>query len=395
MMERPCVVRLSTVPSFLWSFVDGQARFLRARGFDYHAVASPGPLLDRFAQREGVTVHAVEMVRRIAPLTDISGLARLTALFTHLQPHLVHGSTPKAGFLAMVAAQVAGVPVKLYHAPGLRWWTLRGLRRRLVMDSERLACGLAEAVLCAGPSVRAAMVDHGVCPADKAIVLAHGHTNGVDVDGRFNPQAMPEGTRTRVRATLGLPEDAPVAGFVGRLTADKGIEELAQAWPLVRERLPGARLLLVGAFEEFDPVSARARESLGADPTVVLSGWVEDAAPLYAAMDLCVIPTHREGFPTIALEAGAMGLPVVGTDAIGCVDAIVADETGVMVPVGDTAALAGAVRAYLIDADLRHRHGAAGRERVVRDFRREILWEAMLEQYRRLLARHGQPVPAE
>ena len=394
MADRPRLIRVSTIPAFLWSFVDGQARFMAEKGFEVHGVASPGPVLDRFGEREGVSVHAVPMYRRISPGADLVGMARLTRLFRGLRPHIVHGSTPKAAALSMYAAALARVPVRIYHAPGLRWWTLGGLRRRLLMAAQRRACALADAVLCAGPSVRDALVEHRICPADRTIVLGHGHTNGVDARGRFDPAALAAGTRQRVRAQLGIPPNAVVVGFVGRLTGDKGIEQLTRAWPLIHDCDPAAHLLLAGDFEEFDPVSAQCRELLSADPSVTLVGWIDDVVPIYAAMDICIIPTHREGFPTIALEAGAMGLPVVGTNAIGCIDAIVQGETGVMVEVGDTSGLVAAVSAYLDDADLRRRHGAAGRERVVRHFDRELIWREMRDHYVRLLAERGLPLPA-
>jgi len=393
MAERPRLIRVCTVPAFLWSFADGQARFMTEQGFEVHGVASPGPVLERFGEREGVAVHAVPMLRRISPGADVVALGRLLRLFRRLRPHIVHGSTPKAAALSMYAAALARVPVRVYHAPGLRWWTLSGVRRRLLMAAQRRACALAHAVLCAGPSVRDAMVEHGICPAEKTIVLGHGHANGVDARGRFDPATVPAGTRQRVRAQLGIPADALVVGFVGRLTGDKGIEQLTHAWPLIRDRDAAAHLLLAGQFEEFDPVSGQCRELLSADPSVTLAGWIDDVVPIYAAMDICVIPTHREGFPTIALEAGAMGLPVVGTNAIGCVDAIVQGETGMMAEVGDTSGLVAAVGNYLDDADLRRRHGAAGRERVVRHFNRELIWREMRDHYVRLLGERGLPLP--
>jgi len=373
--------------------MDGQGAYLKERGFDVHCISSPGELLDKFAQREGVPVYPVTMHRAISVGADAVAGIRLLGLFRRLRPDIVHGTTPKAAALALIASRILGVPVRIYHAAGLRWWTLTGARRRLTMLGEKIGCSMAHLVICASPSVREAMVAHGLCPAEKAVVLGSGHTNGVEVEHRFNPERFDADTLTRMRAQFGIPAGAVVAGFVGRLVRDKGIEELAAAWQLVRDQVPSLHLLLVGHFEKWDPVSQEARHLLETDPRVHLAGWLEDVIPAYAAMDMCVLPSHREGLPTVALEANAMRLPVIAADAIGSVDAVVDGVTGRLVPVDNAEALAAAIRRYADDPELRGRHGDAGRERVCREFSRPVIWEELVGHYIRLLKEKGRPLP--
>jgi len=186
---------------------------------------------------------------------------------------------------------------------------------------------------------------------------------------------------------------AAVIGFVGRLARDKGIEDLAAAWQAIRDEFPGTVLLLVGPWADTDPVSSAVREALESDPRVLLPGRVEQVAPFYRAMQLFVFPSYGEGFPNAPMEAAAMKLPVVATDVVGCTDAVEHGQTGLLVAPRSPASLANAIRAYLRDPALGRRHGEAGRIRVVERFRREPIWEALHQEYLRLLAVKGLRVP--
>jgi len=162
---------------------------------------------------------------------------------------------------------------------------------------------------------------------------------------------------------------------------------------LLAAKTPEVRLVVVGAFEGYDEVPAAARARMEDDPRIVFTGFLADPAPAYALMDLLALPSYREGFPNAVLEAAAMEIPTVTTDATGCVDAVVDGVTGKIVPVGDSAALAEALGGYLTDDELRRRHGRAARERVVRDFTPEDIWKALLDEYVRLLAAKGLGLP--
>jgi glycosyltransferase involved in cell wall biosynthesis len=371
------------------TFLTGQVGYMKARGFEVRAVSSPGKELAEFAAREGVRADPVPMSRAISPFDDLVALHRLVAKLREWRPHVVHSHTPKGGLLGMIGAWLARVPVRVYHIRGLPFVTASGARRSLLRWTEKVSCRLAHRVLCVSHSVRDAAVTEGLCPAQKVIVLAGGSGNGIDAEGRFNPQRVEPGTRETVRATYGIPPDAQVIGFVGRLVRDKGIVELADAWRLLREAFPNLRLLLVGPVELRDPVPPEVIQSLRSDPRVHLTGENWDTPPLYAAMDVVVLPSHREGFPNVPLEAAAMGLPVVTTTVPGCTDAVRHGVTGMIVPAGDDGSLAAALRLYLRDPDLRRRHGVAGRGRVLAEFRQEVIWEALYQEYRRLLAAAG------
>ncbi|OBF41132.1 capsule biosynthesis protein CapM [Mycobacterium sp. ACS1612] len=378
------LVHVTTVPQTLW-FLEGQVGYLKARGVDVWALSSPGELLDQFAAREGVPVHDLEMPRRITPLRDMATTARLWRWLREVRPDIVDAHTPKGGLLGMVGAWLAHVPVRVYHMHGLPLMTATGLKRQLLRWAEKVSCLLAQEVLCVSASLQEAAVAEGLCQPDKITVLHHGSINGVDAETGFNPARVGGMARAAARARYDIPIDAEVIAFVGRVVRDKGLVELVEAWQILRAERPELHLLVVGPFESQDPLPPEVEELLRSDPRIHLTGRISDMPPMYTAMDVVVLPTYREGFGIVAIEAAAMELPVVATEVPGCVDAVQDSVTGTLVPSRDAAALTEAIRRYLLDPELRRRHGRAGRERVLRDFRQEDLWEQIYAEYTRLL----------
>lgn len=382
------LVHITTSPMAL-RFLRGQPAFLREQGFEVSAISSPGEGLDAFAASDHVATVAIEMSRRITPHRDMVALWWLTRELRRQRPAIVHAHTPKGGLLGMLGALLARVPVRIYHMRGLPYMAATGWRRRLLMATERVSCRLAHRVICVSHSLREVAIRDGICPPDKITVLAGGSGQGVDATQRFDPNRFSNDDRVERRRELGIPEAARVIGFVGRIVRDKGIHELAAAWRELRGRFPDAHLALVGPVEPQDPVDPQVLESLRGDPRVHVIGWADDTSELYAVFDLVVLPTYREGFPNVPLEAAAMALPVVATAIPGCIDAVQDGITGSLVPPRDADALAAAIATYLADAGLRTRHGLAGREWVLREFRREVIWEALWKEYEALLTQRG------
>jgi len=386
------LVHITTVPVSLWAFLRGQVKFMRARGLDVQAISSPGKYLDMFAQRESVSVYAVEMPRRITPHRDIVTVLRIWATLRRIKPQIVHAHTPKGGLLGMIAAYLARAPIRVYHMRGLPFMTATGTRRRILIGSERVSCMLAHRVLCVSSAIRDVAIAERVCNPAKITVLLGGSGNGVDANGLYDPD-QPGPSGLEVRAEASIPAGAFVVGFVGRVVRDKGIVELTEAWTTLRDRFPTLHLLIVGPFEPQDPVPGHVTQVLHNDPRVHLVGEVGNASRYYRAMDLVALPTYREGFPNVPLEAASMRLPVVATRVPGCIDAVVDGVTGTLVPPYNAGALADAIAAYLLDPTLRQRHGQAGRERVLREFRQEDIWAAIYEEYAHLLRERGIPLP--
>jgi glycosyltransferase involved in cell wall biosynthesis len=377
------VVHVTTVPMSL-TFLRGQIGYMKAHGLRLHAISSPGEDLDAFAAREAIGTTAIEMPRSITPVRDLGAVRQVVRALRRLKPTIVHAHTPKGGLLGMIAATLAGVPVRIYHMRGLPFTGASGFKRQLLRLTERVSCRLAHRVLCVSHSLREQAMGEGLCAPGKITVLAGGSGNGVDSSGRFNPANVPGTSRHVTREHFGIPDDAVVIGFVGRIVRQKGIVELIDAWENLRSLHPNVHLLLVGPFEAQDAVPSEIEARMRMDPRVHLAGFDWDTPALYTAMDVVALPTYREGFPNVPLEAAAMGLPVVATDVPGCVDAVANGVTGLLVPPRDAAALERALSQYIVTPEMRRAHGIAGMNRARAEFQQERIWRGILGEYEQL-----------
>jgi glycosyltransferase involved in cell wall biosynthesis len=378
------LIHVTTVGMTL-RFVAGQVRHMQRQGIEVHAMSAPGALLDEFHKSENVPIHAVEMTRKISPIRDLFSMFHIHQVMRRIRPDIVHGHTPKGGLLAMIAAWLGRVPVRIYQIHGLPFITARRHRRLLLKWSEKISCLLAHEVLCVSESMRQIAITEGICPESKVRVLCGGSSNGVDGTDQFNPNNFSNEQRLSVRAKYSIPADAILLGFIGRIVRDKGLIELVEAWQSLRDALPNMHLLVVGPFEPHDPLPSETERTLREDPRIHLAGENWSPAGLYSAMDMVVLPSYREGFPVVPLEAAAMGLPMIATRIPGCVDAVVDGVTGTLVEPHDAMSLAKVIERYASQAELRRAHGEAGRQRVLRDFRPEKIWEAVYSEYERLL----------
>lgn len=358
----------------------GRLRRLREAGFHVTLVSSPGELLDKTAAREGVDAVAVPMKRRIAPLADLVSLLRLWRLLRRLKPDVVEFSTPKAGLLGTLAAAVAGVPHRVYMLRGLKLERARGIKRCILWVAEWVASVLAHRVLCNSASLRTKVLALGVAPAQKLHILGEGSSNGVDVE-RFAPG------KSDVRRRLGIPPEAYVAGFVGRLTRDKGLPELVRAFDSILHAEPYTHLLLVGWFDASeDSLDKALRARIERHPRIHLTGFVEYTEEYYRAMDVMVLPTWREGFPNSVLEAAASGIPVITTYSTGSRDSVVPEVTGLLIPAGYPEAIAEAVLSLLRDPERRLRMGSAARKWVLAHYANGRVLGMTVDFYKNLFA---------
>jgi len=296
----------------------------------------------------------------------------------------VHTLTPKAGLLGMLAARLAGVPVRLHTFQGEVWVTRRGALRWLLKSLDRLLARLATDLLVVSASERAFLIATGLIPAAKSRVLNHGSIAGVNCE-RFKPDAS---ARAALRAELGIPADALVFLFVGRLKRDKGVLDLACAFAALSRETTACRLLIVGPDEdgllpEIEQVCSTCRSHLH------VAGLSAVPERYMAASDLLCLPSYREGFPTTIIEAAATGLPAVASRIYGITDAIVEGDTGLLFEAGDVQQLALSMRTLAGDADLRRQMGQKARERALRDFSQAQLTAALLARYRELLSSQG------
>ena len=377
-MDRPPVILLGVTVDLSLTLMTGFPEYLRDAGWDVHVATSPGDRLDLLSTVPGITAHALPMEREPSPAADLRSLGQWRSLIATTRPDVVTVGTPKAGLLGGIAAMLARVPVRVYVLRGLRLETTTGAQRLVLTALERLSCAVAHEVIAVSPSLRKRALDLRLVPARKIRVLGEGSSNGVDLS-RFAPDAVSSEEVAALAAQLGLVPGVPVVGFVGRLSADKGLGMLARARQLLAARGVDHQLLIVGPVEGGDSDELR-----GAGRPPIEPGYVPDPARYYQLIDVLCLPTYREGFPNVVLEAAAAGVPTVTTDATGAVDSVVDGVTGFAIPVDDTERLADRLEELVSHPDVRQRMGAAARARVESAFRREIVWANTEAEYRRL-----------
>lgn len=352
------ILYVTTISMTLDYFLKGVMTDLVKAGNEVVAVSSPGEWMPSVKALEGVKVIEVPMERRISPFKDLRSLWRLYKVIRAERPDIVHSFTPKAGLLAMMASKLAGIKIRVHTFTGLVFPTSTGLKKRLLMTTDRVTCTCATHIIAEGQGVRKDLVDAGITRKD-VNVLGHGNIRGIDMDWYDrSADVMELADKLRVPSVFTFL-------FVGRVVRDKGISELVEAFKgLAAEN---TRLVLVGPFEDdVDPVPEDVRKYIQEAPEIITTGEVLGKGLLawYAASDCFVLPSYREGFPNTVLEAGAMGLPSIVTDINGSREIISDGVNGLIVPTHNSEALLEAMRKMLIDDDFRTGSASVSREMI-------------------------------
>lgn len=375
---------MTTVGLSLDTFCHGLLAELRdSCGHEVIALSSPDGHLTSLGEREGVRTIGVAMRRDISPWADLRSLCRLVRVLRRERPDMLHTMTPKAGLLGMIAARIAGVPLRVHTFTGLLFPTARGLRRLLLATTDRITCACASHIIAEGQGVRSDLLAHRITRRP-VTVLGHGNVRGVDLT-HYSPSPRLESEAAALRRRLGIAPDDKVMIYVGRFVTDKGLRELLDALPAIRSSV-GRRVHLIMAGDTDGVRDNLTSEQLASQPDVHLSGgWVDDVRPWLLAADILVFPSYREGFPNVVLEAGAMGKPSIVTDINGSREIIADGVNGLVVPPRDADALRGAIERFLaMPTAETDRMGRAARENVEKKFSQTYVRACLKEYYREI-----------
>lgn len=372
------VVNISFVIPY---FLGKQMNCFVEKGHKEYIVCSPADELDEFSNRYAFEYKTIEVLRKISIGKDLKAVVATYKYIKEVKADVVTGHTPKGGLIAMLAAWLARVPIRIYLRHGLVYETSHGLKRALLINIDRLASRLATKIVCVSPSVARRSIEDGLNSESKQIVLAHGTCNGIDVE-RFCKDALNVEATDVLKKQLGIDEGDFIIGFAGRLVRDKGIVELIRAYQAIRKQHQNVKLMLVGMLEIRDALPEDVVKTIKEDKGIISTGYVGYATieQYYALMDVYVLPSYREGFPTSVLEASAMEIPVITTRATGCCDSIIDGETGFFVK-HDEKELETALLKLYNDEELRYSMGKAGRNMVKENFRQEIVWKEIEKLY--------------
>ena len=377
--KKMCVV--TTIPLSL-IFFKGQLRFL-SRVFEVMAVSSESEKLAEIGRQEGVAVHCIPMKRPISLWNDLKGLVLFICWFRRVRPDIVHGNTPKGAFLSMLAARLVGVPVRIYMCHGLRYQGTHGLLKRLLMFMERMTCRCATQVLCVSFGVCDQLAKDGVCKKGKSKVVLNGSANGIDLSYYVREDEGREVWRKR----LGIGNTDFVFSFVGRVVRDKGVNELVTAFNRLSREIRGIHLVIVGPEESaLDPVSEVSKDIIQKNDCIHTVGMQSDIRPYVMLSDAFVLPSYREGFGQVLMEAGALGVPCITTDITGCNEIIQEGINGKIIPPRDEQALYEAMKWFYVHRDDEVKKMAKNaRPMIAERYEQHIVWEALLKEYRELL----------
>lgn len=380
----PLLLHITTTDMSLSLLLGPQLQAFARAGYDVVGASAPGAYVAAL-ETSGIPHFPLRhATRAMAPHRDALALAELCGLFRRLRPDVVHTHNPKPGIYGRLAARASGVPVVVNTVHGLYALPTDGLAKRAaVYGLERLAAMCSQAELVQNPEDVATLIRIGV-PAAKIHLLG----NGIDL-ARFDPERMAPDRVAAVRREMGVEADEVVCLVVGRLVAEKGYRDVFAAAPIARSSAPALRFVVVGASDrdKSDAITADEIARAGSSAGIRFLGARADVEYLYAASDFYLLASHREGFPRSAMEAAAMGLPVVATDIRGCRQVVDPGRTGLLVRPCDPRAIALAVSELAADGGRRKRMGAAARSKARREFDQERVIGITLDTYDRLLGR--------
>ena len=381
--SRKKLVRITTVPLSLDKILDGQLSYMN----DYYeviAISSEKNYLMRCAKSEGVRYKHIEMTRKITPFKDIISLFNLIIFLIKEKPLIIHSHTPKAGILAMLASRITNVPIRLHTVGGLPLMEERGGKKKLLESIEKLTYRLSTYVFTNSTGLRKYIIQNNFTSNNKIKVIGNGSSNGIDFN-YFSPTQVSNVEKINLKLSLGIVEEDFNFVFVGRIVADKGINELVKAFDNLTHYSKVIKLILVGAQElDLDPLNKNTLKILNTNKQIIKVGFQADIRPYLAISKVLVFPSYREGFPNVLLQAGAMGLPVIATNINGCNEIITNYENGLLIPKKSVNEIEIALLTLKNNEILYKKLESNARSMIVSRYDRKIICRNILEEYQNM-----------
>ena len=383
----PKLFRVTTVPESLNILLRGQHKFMSTNGFEVIGISSAGNALYEVSQEEEIRVIEINMSRKITPIKDFLSLYNLYKLIKKEKPIIVHSHTPKAGAVAMMAAKIANVPIRLHTVAGLPLMEAKGIKRKFLNFVEKITYACATKVYPNSKGLYDFIVEEELISSIKMKIIANGSSNGIDTS-YFDSERISEEQRRELRTKLNIQKADFVFVFVGRLVGDKGINELIDVFARIKGS--NVKLLLVGGLEsDLDPLKSETIHEIDKNKNIISVGFQKDVRPYFAISHCLVFPSYREGFPNVVLQAGAMGLPSIVSNINGCNEIIQEGINGSIIPPKDRESLYTEMHKIISDEAWRKQLAGNARDIIVSHYEQKLVWDALLIEYKHLLIQKG------
>ena len=380
---KPKLIRITTVPISLKILLKDQLRFMNQH-FEVVGISSRGEELFDVQKDEGIRTVALEMSREITPFKDFFSLMKMIFVLLKEKPTIVHTHTPKAGIVGMLASWVTRVPHRLHTIAGLPVMETMGKKKKILLWVEKVTYTCATRVYPNSVGLQEYILEHKLTDENKLRIIGYGSSNGIDTS-YFNRTEDVLNEADKIKETYNL-ENKFVFCFVGRVVKDKGVNELLYAFNTLAQEFDTIRLLIVGGFEEkLDPLTKQSYEILDENQSIIYVGFQNDIRPYLAASNCFVLPTYREGFPNVVLQASSMELSSIVTNINGCNEIIKHNENGLIVEPKDKDALYSAMKQYLEDKKLLEKLSSNSRKDIITKYDRKQFFKFLLEEYNKVL----------
>jgi len=380
----PKLIRVTTVPLSLKLLLTGQMKFMKESGFDVLMVSADGREVNEVVKKENCPHYVIPFTRKITLLQDLYCLWLLYWLFKKEKPDIVHSHTPKAGLLSMIAGKVAGVKIRVHTVAGMPYMVADKQKKKILIAMEKLTFHWATEVWSNSKSLMNFILEEGLLDPKKIKVMGEGSSNGVDLE-KFNRGALAENHLIAATMRIMPGENDFIILAVGRLVRDKGIEQLVTAF-LDSKIVNKSKLVLLGSLEQkLNPLDEETVRKIKDHPRIVHVEWTDHVAHYMALSDILAHASHREGLPTVLLEAGAMQLPVVCSDIIGNIDVITQKVTGLIFPAKNTEILKEALEFSFVKRDYLQLLADNLYLEIIKKYNRPKLHNLILGNYKRLM----------
>lgn len=363
----------------------GQMQFMQQNGFTVIMISADGPELKDVIASEQCQHITVGMTRKITPWQDVKCLWQLIKIFKKLKPDIVHTHTPKAGLLGMLAAKICGIPVRIHTVAGMPLMVEQGFKFTLLKYIEKLTYSAANHVWPNSASLYNYIADNKFTSIKKLNIIGKGSTNGININ-RFNKEVLDDNILNEIKISINFLPNTTYLLCIGRLVVDKGIVELVNVFVALNTKYPQLKLVLVGDYEQnLDPLPKETLEQIEANTNIIHIKWTQHVEYFMQIAHYFIFPSHREGFPNVLLQAGAMELPIICSRIAGNVDIVEHNTTGLIFNAADKLQMLQQIEYAINNKATMHAMATKLMQIIKSDYRRENIWQNILTSYKSLL----------